>query len=131
MIQRLRLILAAFGLFVLFAFPAAPVSAVDVLQNGCRQAPGSEACADNRAQAPGNNQIYGPNGILTKVARLMSYVVGAVAIIFIIIGGFKYVQSSGDATNVKNAKDTILFALVGLVVAATAQAIVVFVINRL
>jgi hypothetical protein len=119
------------GLFAAFVVPVASVQAVDVLSPGCQQAPGSEACADNRGQAPGNNQIYGPNGILTKVAKLFGYVVGIISVIFIVIGGFKYVQSSGDANNVKSAKDTILYALVGLVIAGISQAIVVFVLNNI
>jgi hypothetical protein len=133
MIKRIKLLLAIFGLISLFVFAGGNVQAVDVLQTGCTvgQANSSEACRDNRGQAPGNNQIYGPNGVLTKVARLFSYAVGAVSIIFIIIGGFKYVQSFGDPNNVKSAKETVFFAIVGLLVAAVAQAIVVFVVSRL
>jgi hypothetical protein len=130
--RQVKTLLVALGLISLFAFSSAgSVQAVDVLSGACRQAGGAEACADNRAQSPGNNQIYGPNGILTKVARLFSYIVGAISVLFIVIGGFKYVTSSGDPNNVKSAKDTVLFAIVGLLVAAVSQAIVVFVVSRL
>lgn len=57
-------------------------------------------------------------------------VVGALSLLFITIGGFRYVLSQGDPQATGKAKNTILYALVGLVVAATAQIIVTFIIGR-
>jgi hypothetical protein len=57
-------------------------------------------------------------------------VVGVVSVIMIIIGGFKYIISSGDSANVTSAKNTILYAIIGLVVVLLAQIIVRFVIAR-
>jgi len=53
---------------------------------------------------------------------------GAVAAIFVVVGGYYYMTSGGDPGKVKKAKDTILYALIGLAVAALAFAIVNFVI---
>jgi len=58
-------------------------------------------------------------------------VVGAAAVIMIIVGGFKYITSSGDSTSVESAKNTILFAVIGLVIALVAQSIVIFVLRKL
>ena len=69
-------------------------------------------------------------GIVSTVIKILSILVGVVSVIMIIIGGFKYVISSGDANNTKSAKDTILYALIGLVIAVLAQVIVAFVLNK-
>jgi len=65
------------------------------------------------------------------VVNLLLYVVGAIAIIMIIIGGMRYVLSSGNPAQVQEAKNTILYAIVGLVLALGAYAIVTFVTGRL
>ena len=70
------------------------------------------------------------NEVITSVIKILSILVGVVSVIMIIIGGFKYVISSGDANNTKSAKDTILYALIGLVIAVLAQVIVAFVLNK-
>ena len=57
-------------------------------------------------------------------------VVGVIAVIMIIIGGLRYITSGGDSNNTKGAKDTILYAIIGLVVVAMAQVIVKFVLNK-
>ena len=53
--------------------------------------------------------------------------VGAVSVIMIIIGGFKYVTSNGDASSTKSAKDTVMYALIGLLLVGFAQTLVRFV----
>lgn len=72
----------------------------------------------------------GVSGIIKTVINLLSLIVGVVAVIMIVIGGLKYVISSGDSGNVTSAKNTILFALVGLVIVALAQVLVRFVLTR-
>lgn len=70
-------------------------------------------------------------GVVAKVISVLSFVIGIAAVIMIMVGGFKYVASAGDANSISGAKNTILYALVGLAVALLAQVIVRFVINRL
>ncbi len=78
-----------------------------------------------------NNPLVGPTGTLTNVTRIVSYLVGVASIIAIIIGGFKYVVSGGDSSGIQSAKNTILYAVVGIAIAASAQAIIIFVLNKL
>ena len=61
---------------------------------------------------------------------LLSYLVGIAAIILIIVGGFKYITSGGDSNKVGSAKSTILYALIGLVIAVLAQVLVRFVLAK-
>jgi len=70
------------------------------------------------------------NSILTDVINIFSLVVGVVSVIMIIIGGLRYITSGGDSNNVSAAKNTILYAIVGLVIVALAQLIVRFVLAR-
>jgi len=56
-------------------------------------------------------------------------VVGALAILFVVIGGFRYVISDGDPQKIEQAKKTILYAVIGLVVAISGEAIVTYVLT--
>ena len=59
------------------------------------------------------------------------YVVGVLAVVMVIIGGVQYTTSGGDQAAVTKAKNTILYGIVGLVIAILAYAIVNFVIGQL
>lgn len=71
------------------------------------------------------------NSTIATVINIFSWIVGITAVIMIIIGGFKYITSQGDSGNVSGAKNTILYAVIGLVIVAMAQVIVKFVLNKL
>jgi hypothetical protein len=68
--------------------------------------------------------------IIATVINIFSLVVGVIAVIMIIIGGVKYITSGGDSGNVTGAKNTILYAIIGLVIVALAQTIVFFVLGQ-
>ena len=69
--------------------------------------------------------------LIKSIINVLLFVVGAVAVIMIIMGGIRYVTSNGDQTHVKAAKDTILYSVIGLVVALLAFAIVNFVVGNI
>lgn len=71
------------------------------------------------------------NDTISTVVNLLTAAVGVAAVIMIIVGGFRYVTSSGNAESAKSAKNTILYALIGLVVVGLSQVIVHFVLFRL
>ena len=66
---------------------------------------------------------------ITIVTNILLFLIGTIAVIAIIIGGIRYTTSNGDASQTKAAKDTILYAVVGLVVAIMAYAIVNWVVT--
>ncbi len=70
------------------------------------------------------------NSLLKTIINIFSLVVGVVSVIMIIVGGLKYITSGGDSGNVTGAKNTILYAVIGLVVVALAQFIVRFVLGK-
>lgn len=109
-----------------------PVSAENVFDKACQGADDATLCQENnKNQTPDNNSVFGANGILTKAISLVMMLVGVASVIMIMVGGFKYVTSSGDSANITSAKNTILYAVIGLVVALVAQSLIVFVIKRL
>ena len=69
------------------------------------------------------------NDTIANIINIFSWIVGTVAVIMIIYGGFRYVTAGGDSGNVSSAKNTILYAVVGLVIVAISQAIVWFVLD--
>ena len=70
------------------------------------------------------------NDVLATVINVISLIVGVLAVIMVIIGGFRYIASGGKEEGIKGAKNMILYALIGLVIVALAQLIVHFVLNR-
>lgn len=66
-----------------------------------------------------------------NILNTLFIIVGAVSVIFIIIGGFRYVVSAGDPENTAKAKNTILYAVIGLAVSILATGIVSFVLGRI
>jgi hypothetical protein len=134
--KKLRIALTAlFAVFILV--PAAPaLAATDVLKGNCSQgscgacsasgASGSSACENN-----GSDPIAGSNGILSKVTYIISYLAGAAAVILIIISGFMFATANGDASKVANARTSLIYAVVGMVIVIMSQSIIVFVINKL
>lgn len=68
--------------------------------------------------------------IVKMVINIFSVIVGVVAVIMIIWGGFKYITSGGDSGNITSAKNTIIYAIIGLVIVALAQFFVQFVLEQ-
>ena len=66
-------------------------------------------------------------GLFHSVTSILLFLIGAIAVIMIIVGALRYVLSAGDGKNTAAAKDTILYAIIGLVIALSAYAIISFV----
>lgn len=71
------------------------------------------------------------NSTVALVINVFSWVVGVVAVIMIIVGGFKYITSGGDSGKITSAKNSIIYAIIGLVIVALAQIIVQFVLTKI
>ncbi len=77
-----------------------------------------------------------PNTTADKphIERIMNIAlssIGALALLIITVSGFRYITAAGDPQKSANARNGIIYALVGLVVAILADAIVLFIVNRL
>lgn len=81
--------------------------------------------------AQGNGQNESLTNVFKIVVNVLLFLVGAVAVIMLVIGGLRYVTSNGDQNAVTGAKNTILYAIIGIVVAFLAFAAVNFVTDQL
>lgn len=122
-----------FGLFTFLPANAQTdpfeVSCQSALDNGTPWDQLPESCKHDNPQDP----ISGADqeGILIKVTRLIAILTGVAAVIAVIVGGIEYIMSSGDPAKINTAKNTILFAFIGLIVATSAALIIRFVLSKL
>lgn len=78
-----------------------------------------------------NKQIDGSNGVIRTVSNILIWVVGFISVIMIMWSGFKYATAAGDTSKVASAKNSLIYAIVGLIIAVLAYAIVNFIMDRL
>jgi len=89
---------------------------------------GTNAAAGN--SRPASQATNDLNSIIGRVINLLSIVGGILAVIMIIFAGYRYITSGGDATKVTSAKNTLVYAIIGLILAVLAQVIARFVLDR-
>ena len=70
------------------------------------------------------------NDVFKDVVNILLFIIGAVSVIMLIYGGIRYTTSGGNANSVTAAKNTIMYSIIGLVVAILAFAVVQFVVNQ-
>lgn len=124
----MKKILLAFGLFLAFASPIAIAS--NILDNQA-YAEGAADLIQKGADSTGQKDTRSAGDLAKDFVNIMLFAIGILAVIMIIWGGIRYVLSGGDSTAISAAKKTILYAVVGLVVAILAYAIVNFVITTI
>jgi len=126
MIRRFKYALLALMMVITTSLAVVPaVASANFAGDACggvNQVDSSQGCGS------GSNKKL--TNVLQLAVNILSFVVGFVAIIMIIISGFKYITSSGDSNNIASAKTTLIYAIVGLVIAALAQVIVRFTISH-
>jgi len=136
MVQKIKIsLLAAFTALSLLAVPVvatAPVYASDIGDcvsqgSGLDGNISSGACTPDTSAADGNTDL---SNTFKFIINVFSVIVGVVAVIMIIWGGFKYITSGGDSNKVSGAKNTIIYAIIGLIVVALSQFIVQFVLAK-
>ena len=79
----------------------------------------------------GGGKLFGAGSIWNKILNAVTFVAGGIAVLMIIIGGLRYTLSSGDAGSAASAKNTVIYALVGLVLSVMANALVNFVLANI
>lgn len=84
----------------------------------------------NAARATGMpSELIGDNGVFGRITNVVLLIVGIVSVIMLIYGGLRYILSGGDSKKVTDAKNTILYAIIGLIISLLAYAIVNFVLT--
>jgi hypothetical protein len=133
MIRRIHLLFAGlFTAFIVGSASSVALAAFDPLAEVCENRSGATVCQEkDNKQTSTDNSLYGPNGIIVKIVNILAFVIGIAAVIVIIIAGIQYMVSTGDSTKVNNAKNAILYAIVGLVVAVLSRWVILFTIGKI
>ncbi|MEK7599542.1 MAG: pilin [Patescibacteria group bacterium] len=141
MIQKIKKFIAVAAVSLLMVTPGlvpafAGVASAGIGGNLCSGANAASgqggpdsASGTSCGSAGTNSDNSGIKELAAKIVQAFSIIVGAVSVIMIIYGGFRYITSGGDSGRVGNAKNTLIYAIVGLIIVALAQVIVHFVIN--
>ena len=77
------------------------------------------------------SELLGETGIFTQITNTILLAVGVISVVMLIWGGLRYILSGGDSKKVTDAKNTIMYAIIGLIIAILSYAIVHFVINAI
>jgi len=123
--QKLKLIIAALaavttvGAISIFHLPGIAASTVTDICDGTAPDP-TGICADNEQV-----DVY-----IQPLLNAFYFVIGILAVGFIVFGGIKYITAAGDPSKLTAAKNTVLYAIIGLVVAISAFAITSFIFNQ-
>ncbi len=76
-------------------------------------------------------ELFGDTGVFTRIINVILFIIGMLSVLMLVIGGIRYTISAGNPDQVKGAKNTIMYAIIGVVVALLAYAIVNFVLVAL
>ena len=79
----------------------------------------------------GAQTLTGPTGLIYRVISLLLFVAGALAVFFVIIGGYQYITSAGNEEAAEKGKKTLLNAIIGIVVIVMAYVIINVVVNTI
>jgi hypothetical protein len=118
-IKQLVIALAIMMGVGVFASPVPAAHAVNVF----------DQCKNNASSAVCKAKNDNATNMVKVVINIILSILGIIAVIMIIIGGIRYTTSGGDSAGLKNARDTIVYAVVGLVIAILSFAIVNFVLD--
>ena len=86
---------------------------------------------DYKPYVPEGLQDQSLQGIISAVISAALLLAGVVAVAYLIVGGYKYITSSGNAEQAESAKTTITNSIIGLIVIFAAYVIVKFVLNAI
>ena len=120
--KKMKVLLAGLLMVPVVALAVAPAANAEYsLQGGANDAKG-EGMKDGVGDA---------NSLVKDVVNIILWIVGILSVIMLVWGGIKYTTSAGDSNKVTSAKNTIIYAVIGLIIAILAYAIVNFVIEKI
>jgi len=140
MLKKLKELALSLGIFGLLAVPVMvpAVASADIAGQVCSGVQAANGTGNIDVNGSGNSTPCTDSNttgsqfqhLLTLVINVFSIIVGFIAVVMIIYGGVKYITSGGDSNNISGAKNTIVYAIIGLVIVALAQVIVHFVLSQ-
>lgn len=117
MLAMIATLLSPFALSPVYVSAADPFSSSEAKNQAC-------------AGINGCNSTKTLDNIIAAVLRILSVIAGIASVIMIMISGFKYLTSGGDAGKIGSAKNTLVYAIIGIIIVAMSQFIAQFVIKQ-
>ncbi len=136
--RRLLLVLALVTTLTGFGLVSVPVASALAPVRVTADALKQDACSglnqvDTGTKADCSNLDTGQSSvdsITSTIVTILSFVVGAVAVIMVLVAAFKYITSGGDSNRISSAKSSLIYALIGIAIAGLAQILVTFVLSK-
>lgn len=136
MIQKIKQLLVTVAAGVALLVPAtvpvlvAPAVSADTITDSVCQGVNNAANNTNASTCgTAGTNATDLHTVANKIVGIFSIIVGIISVIMIIYAGFRYITSGGDSGKVGSAKNSLIYAIVGLVIVALAQVIVHYVLN--
>lgn len=127
-----HLILSIITLATLLAvLPVSQVAAVNITKGVCDEAGNRPAVCGDAQRGSTGNPLLGKDGLVTKGIQIFLIVVGIISVFAMMINATKMITANGDANSIAKARNGILYAAIGLVVAMSAQIIIIALVNKL
>ncbi len=124
--SRISTLLLSLTILLGLVTVTAPVANAQLFENAKK-----EACKGANVSGSGNcNNGNDLDKTVQKIVDLLTIIVGVVAVVMIIINGFRFITSGGDSNSVTAARNGLIYAIVGLIIVGLSQVIVRFVIGR-
>ncbi len=127
---RVRNFILALSISLMSLVLAYPQPAAAALFDGSKGAACGGVVLSNTSQSCDSKSANTVNKLIKDGLNLLSFIAGLAAVIMIIVAGIKFVTSQGESANIASARNTIIYAVIGLVVVALSQFIVKFVLNK-
>ncbi len=128
--QRLGLFIATFAFILGVVAPVPALAGTNVFNDACKK-PGTQNSAICKDKGTTTNPLTGSNGLIVKITQIIAIIAGAAAVLVIIISGLRFVLSDGDSSQATNARNSILYAVVGLIIIVIAASIISLVMSNL
>jgi hypothetical protein len=128
--KRFISIFAGLALLLGLLSPAPALAATDIFKDACSSGAANSSAVCKNGETT-TNPLTGSNGLVVKITRIIAFVAGAAAVVIIMISGLRYINSGGDASKATQARNGIIYALVGLIVIISAQFIISLVMSRI
>jgi hypothetical protein len=127
----MRKLFRSIAVFAVLSFLSlAPVSlaaAYDPLDTvDCTRGSGSAVCTNRTGADP----LTGTDGVIIQATNILAWIGGVAAVIFMVVGGIKYITAAGAPADVQKAKETIIYAFVGLIAIVLARQVITYVLSR-
>lgn len=127
--QTIKVMLAGLLCIPMFALAVSTVAPTTASAADCPITAQGGADCSKGTDTP--TELFGEGSVFKTITNVALYVIGGISVLMLIYGGLRYTISGGDTKNVTDAKNTILYAVVGIIVAVMAYAIVNFVLTNL